>query len=492
MSKSSDSVSPRLAADRFRPKYHFLPPGNWMNDPNGTIYWKGRYHLFYQYNPEGAFHGTIHWGHAVSEDLVHWTDLPPALASDPEGPDRDGCYSGTAFVNREGIPTIIYHGNPDGICIATAKDEELIDWQKHRANPVIPEPKPGDEYEVRGAPCAWLEGETYHAVTGGISWRPKGIPSKGRDRAFLFSSEDLEHWDYLHPFYEGGEYTEGGEDCAVPDFFPLGTKHMLLFASHLRGTQYYIGTYSDKRFLPERHGRLAYGDSGRIGSFCEGQTLLDDRDRRILFGRISECRYEDIQRDSGWAGILTLPLVLSLSDEGDLNIEPVAELKQLRGKGEHFSDIGIGKNAVVPIRGTGGDSLEIAAVFEGKGAQEYGLKVLCSPKGEEQTLVRFSPEVRGSPRYRNLILDVSRSSAGDDVYNRESQIGPLILPKEQPLDLRVFVDRSVVEVFANGRQYLTKRIYPVRDDSLGIQLFSRGGEATLRSMDVWQMDSIRL
>ena len=490
MRDSADSLRQKPASDPHRPKYHFLPPSNWINDPNGTIFWKGQYHLFYQYNPGGAFHGSIHWGHAVSGDLVHWVVLPPALAPDPDGPDRDGCYSGTAFMNREGVPTIIYHGNTGGICIATAVDEKLIKWHKFEANPVIPDPKPSDEYEVQGAPCAWLEGDTYYAVTGGISWRPKGIPSKGRDRAFLFRSQDLEHWEYIHPFYEGGEYTEGGEDCAVPDFFPLGTKHMLLFASHLRGAQYYIGTYSDHRFHPERHGRLTYGDSGRIGSFCEGLTLKDDKGRRILFGRISECRFEDIQKESGWAGVIALPMALALSGEGELAIEPVTELDSLRGEQKHFSNIEIGKNAVVPINGVHGDGIEIAAVFEDRGAQEYGLMVRCSPKGEEQTAVRFSPEVLGSPRHRNLILDVSRSSSGNEVYNRESQIGPLILPKGQFLELRVFVDRSVVEVFANGRQYLTKRIYPARDDSLGIKLFSRGGEAVLRSMDVWQMDSI--
>ena len=94
----------RLAADPYRPAFHYLPPCKWMNDPNGTIYWKGRYHLFYQYNPDGPWHGNIHWGHASSEDLVYWVDHPISLIPGPEGPDRQQCYSGAAFVNKEGIP----------------------------------------------------------------------------------------------------------------------------------------------------------------------------------------------------------------------------------------------------------------------------------------------------------------------------------------------------------------------------------------------------
>jgi beta-fructofuranosidase len=141
-----------LADDPHRPAYHYLPPCKWMNDPNGTIYWKGCYHLFYQHNPDGPWHGNIHWGHASSEDLVHWTDHPISLAPGPDGPDRDHCYSGAAFVNAEGVPTHIYHGVPDGICLATSTDDLLLEWEKHPANPIIPDPGPGGEYVVRGAP----------------------------------------------------------------------------------------------------------------------------------------------------------------------------------------------------------------------------------------------------------------------------------------------------------------------------------------------------
>ena len=97
-----DATSP----DPDRPRSHFLPPSNWLNDPNGLIQWRGVYHMFYQYNPAGPFHGTIAWGHASSTDLVHWTHLPVALAPSPDGPDAGGCWSGCA-VDDDGVPTII-------------------------------------------------------------------------------------------------------------------------------------------------------------------------------------------------------------------------------------------------------------------------------------------------------------------------------------------------------------------------------------------------
>ena len=185
-------------------------------------------HIFYQYNPNGAFHGTIHWGHASSADLVHWTDHPIALPPGPEGADRDQCYSGAAFINKEGVPTFIYHGLPDGICLATSDDDMLINWEKHPANPIIPNPQAGDEFRIGGAPCAWVEGDTYYALTGNSGAAPPDV-------AYLYTSQDFAHWEYLHPFYEGGVFTEWGEDCGCPDFFRLGDKHVLSFTSHPRG-----------------------------------------------------------------------------------------------------------------------------------------------------------------------------------------------------------------------------------------------------------------
>ena len=136
-------IDPRrkeLAADRYRPLYHYQPPANWMNDPNGTIFWNGWYHLFYQHRPYDSgppnpADGSCHWGHAASKDLIHWTDLPVALAPTPEGPDNRGCASGNTVIN-EGVPTLIYYGIYGGICTATS-DDDMITWEKSPYNPCL-------------------------------------------------------------------------------------------------------------------------------------------------------------------------------------------------------------------------------------------------------------------------------------------------------------------------------------------------------------------
>src|SRR5438270_8215944 len=115
-----------LAHDPLRPEYHLLPPHNWMNDPNGPIWWKGQYHLFYQLNPHAAIWGDMHWGHATSPDMVHWRHEQIALAPTPGGADSEGCFSGSAGVDN-GVPTFISTGvrnaPPDQVTIRDGHDK---------------------------------------------------------------------------------------------------------------------------------------------------------------------------------------------------------------------------------------------------------------------------------------------------------------------------------------------------------------------------------
>ena len=151
----------RLAADPYRPLYHFSPPGNSMNDPNGLCQWRGRYHLFYQFRPEGS--DRVHWGHTVSDDAVHWQDLPLALYPDKE---RD-CFSGQTLV-EPGRVIAIYHGTQSGNSLATASDPLLLNWRKHPGNPVIPivpVNENGAPYRIFD-PCIWKEEDGYYALSG--------------------------------------------------------------------------------------------------------------------------------------------------------------------------------------------------------------------------------------------------------------------------------------------------------------------------------------
>ena len=225
--RAAGDLATAFARDPHRPAWHFTPPAAWMNDINGALFWKGRYHIIYQYNPDGAYWHLIQWGHASSIDLVHWVHHPVALTPDAEGPDRKGCYSGGALVSKEGIPTLIYYGNPDGLCLARSSDDLLIEWTKDPGNPVIPQPAAGSadygRYTIHD-PCGWLANGLYYAAVN------KSDPQGQGDAAYLFRSTDLRAWDFVDLFYQSRrEWTEGEEDCAVPDFFPLGDRHMLLF-----------------------------------------------------------------------------------------------------------------------------------------------------------------------------------------------------------------------------------------------------------------------
>ena len=472
--RPADSTQHRrpLDDDRYRPRYHFTAPSNFLGDPNGPLFWDGKYHLFYQYNPDGAYDNArrMHWAHAVSEDLVRWTDLPIALAPDLDGPDRSGCFSGAATI-WDGVPTLVYYGNPDGICVATSDDGRLT-WQKHPRNPVIPHSMDGGPRVFD--PGIWRENDTWYCLSGGSVEGP-------RDAAFLFRSEDLVDWEYVGLFYEPG----GENDCAVPDFFPLGDKHVLLFSSHKKGVQYYVGDYSPSRFEPVRHGRMNFGSMGlETGNLLAAYTRLDGSDRRVMFGWVSEGRTDEVQRRSGWSGTMCLPRALSLAPDGGLLQQPIAEIEALRRKHFRAADITVADGSVVPIADAGGDCLEIAMEADVSEARAFGLKVLCSSDETEQTVISYSREDA------ILSLDVERSSRGSDMVGREPQSSRLDLAEGEALSLRVFVDRSIVEVFANDALCLTKRVYPQREDSTGIRLFANGGDVTVRRVETWQLDTI--
>jgi beta-fructofuranosidase len=477
-------IDPRrleLAGDPHRPGYHFLAPANWMDDPNGVIQVGGETHLFYQWIPDSPSRsgGPFHWGHAVSQDLVHWRDLPIALSPTPGGPDQEGCWSGGAVLDR-GVPTIVYRGRLGGetaVCVATSSDG-LLTWDKYPGNPVIAEATRKEDIPA-GDPYVWREGDHWYCVMGSHTG------SGGA--AVIYRSPDLLQWEYLGPLLTGRKQ-ETGPSWEVVNFFKLGDRHVLTASLYQTWKSiYFAGTYRDHRFSSQGWADL---DSG--GHFYAPYVFSDDRGRKILMAWSWEGRHEDLSIAAGWSGVHVLPRVLSLREDGTLGYQPVPELQKLRGRHYRFQEQSIRPLDKSLLPEPKGDMLEILAVIDPGDSRTTGLRVRTSPEAEEETLIAFDrKQGRLSVDRRKASLDpgvhrhVYRAQPTAMVHS-----GPLQLEEDEFLRLHVFIDRSILEVFANGRLCLTSRIYPTRSDSTGIGLFAAGGPAMLRSMEVWPMSPI--
>ena len=457
--ESARSLREAVLKDPARPRYHFVvPEGVAMPfDPNGAIYWKGRYHLFYIFQDTRLGRKADHWGHASSTDLFHWVHHPTGLL--------DGMYSGNCFINRDGVPTICYHQKGVGNAMAVALDDDLNEWRKLET--ITPKTEEGDEHHDRYKswdPFGWLDGDTYYAIFGG------GRPGVAK-------SPTLEgEWRYAGDlFAHGVEGVSLDEDVSCADLFALGDKDVLLCISHRLGCRYYVGVWKDEQFHPESHAQMSWVDH----SFFAPESLLDDKGRRIMWAWIMDEPQFGVRSQHGWSGTMSLPRVLTLGDDGQLGMDVPEEIEALRQEVFRKLDFDVPAHADVVVDDVSGTSLELGIEMAGGEASAYGVKVCVSPDGQEETLVFYDA------REKRLKVDTLRSGPHDTPKAVEA--GPLELKPGERLKLRVFVDRSVVEVFANGRQAVARRIYPARPDSVGVRLFSREAQARVHAFEAWQV-----
>lgn len=499
-----------FASDRYRPLYHFVSPEGALNDPNGLCFWRGRWHLFYQAFPPAD--PRPHWGHAVSPDLVHWSDLPYAIAPGPE----ESCWSGSTLVEEHRV-IAMYHGHQLGNMVAVAEDPWLLDWRKVTGGAVLPNPCPiwtptaggeampgvGGAPVPRGAinfiydPCVWKQGGFYYSVSGGTL--PHG-PSGKRTRAeFLFRSPDLVAWEYLHPLVEGDIFGLPGDDGGCPYFWPIGDRHILLHYSHMSGAHYLLGDYDTERqkLVATSGGRFTFGPWYPGG--VHAPTATPDGGG----GVIALFNVNAAKPTPGWNQVMSLPRRLTLAGRDDLRMEPAGDLESLRRGHTQASPMTLPANREVTLEGLRGDVAEVVAEIDPMAAQWVELNVLRSPDRAEFTRIAFTrhrgyvdwDRSDGWTRFNEsrdsvVLVDTAYSSELPDAECRAPEIAPFYLAPGETLKLRVFIDRSVLEVFVNGRQCLTVRVYPGRTDSTGLSLRAQGSDAALLSLDLWQLEGI--
>jgi sucrose-6-phosphate hydrolase SacC (GH32 family) len=459
-----------------------------MNDPNGLVYYDGEYHLFYQHNPDDTVWGPMHWGHAVSTDLIHWQHLPIALFPDDVGNIFSGSavidWENTAGFGEEAMVAIFTHENSgrqmQSLAYSTDRGRT---WTKYAGNPVIQ--PPNNIRNFRDPKVFWYDGE------GASHWVM--LVSAGSVILF-YTSPDLKTWEPVGGFGPGY-----GATCGVwetPDLFELPvdggpeTRWVLTVAiggcapAGGTGVQYFVGDFDGEKFTSENSkDTVLWVDSGADFYAPQGWNNAPDG-RQIWAAWMNNWSYAQDIPTSTWRGALTLPRELGLTKTPDgvrLVQEPVPELEELRDRHRSWEDVTISGESDL-LAEVSGETLEIVAEFEASQAMDadrLGLRVR-SGKGSYTTIGYV-------PKQEKLFVD--RSHSGDVAFS--PSFSAVHVAGLEPIDgrirLHVFLDRSSLEVLAgDGQVSFSEQIFP-DDASLGVEVFSEGGKARLARLDVYEL-----
>lgn len=472
--QSVRAATPRAEADPTRPVFHFRPPALWMNDPNGTIYHNGYYHVFYQHNPYGDAWGHMHWGHTRSRDLVHWENLPIALWPSKEL-GEEHCFSGCAWINDEGQPFILYtevatgerRNRPPNQQWAALGDADLITWQKHPDNPVLSLDNHGGpdfEGDWRDPFIFSAEGRTFLVIGA-------NLPEIAT--VALYEAEDgtLTRWRYQGILYQEPRSQTQLLEC--PNFIQLGDKWILL-TSPYRAVEYVVGTFDVQTltFTPEHKGVLDGGYSlyaaseagqpaDRKPNYYATNILFDDQNRRVLLGWIRE-----FAPGRGWSGCLALPRLLSLGADGHPRQQPIPQLQTLRSQQLSFERFTVEGSTV--LSNVSGDTLEIKAMLAWDNADVVGIQVRRSDNGEQAVEIRYD---------------------GQTLHVAGAEMPYTPTEDNQRLHLHLFLDRSVLELFVDHGRACITRVLDAPVQNQGIALLAQGGTAQAE-VEVWPLKSI--
>lgn len=478
-----------IAADVHHPQIHVTAPRNWMNEPHAPFFYRGKYHLFYQHNPFGPYWHNIQWGHWVSDDLLHWKNLPPALVPEDDGVAPDGIWSGSATLDGNGNPVLFYTaGNDSKIpnqSVAEARpanlsDPQLVEWTK-ASYPSVEQGDLGLDGQFRD-PFVWKEDEsTWYMLVG------SGLKGQG-GTALVYRSHDLAEWEELGPLFTIDQEVnpQTGSVWELPVLLPVigpngQSKRVFLFNPWGPGSSaeihYFVGSFDPKsgRFVPEHRearlidlgGRIFTGPSGFVDP-VSGQTLL--------FSIVQDDRQPWDQYFSGWAHVSGIPRVLSLDEAGRLRSDPLPAVSRLRKKLEvDLENVSLAQaNAALQNLQSPLWDVELSLV---PGGGRSGLSVRRDSEGLEHTDLYYEA-TKGTFSANRTASSLGRTS--------KSPAGGRIQLKDGLLKMRTIIDRSVITTFLADGRNLTTRVYPQETGTDGLALVGDGSEIVV-SLKVWSL-----
>ena len=502
------STNPLLYHEQHRPQFHYSPPQQWTNDPNGMVYFEGEYHLFYQHHPESNVWGPMHWGHAVSKDLVHWENLPIALYPDSLGT----IFSGSAVVDWKNTSGFGKDGQPPLVAMFTYHSEKLLKegknnhqtqgiaysndrgrtWMKYEGNPVIG--NPGGIPDIRDPKVLWHEASKQWVVTLAV----------GQHIEF-WGAPDLKKWTKLSEFGRDHGGHDGVWEC--PDLFPLKvegrgeTKWVLIVNINPGGPnggsvgQYFVGNFDGKTFKLDTEfekqtpkGKGMWMDWGKDN--YAAVTWSDAPDgRRILLGWMSNWEYARDVPTTVWRNGMTLPRELSLAKTGSayrLVSLPAKELLVLRAKTSELQKMEL--SAPVDITASLGfaptlSEMELEFDMANGTAGIFGVE-LSNAKGETY---RIGYDAKSKQFFSD------RAKSGDLAFSKTFGPKPSTAPRAatgNPVKMHLFFDVASAELFADGGSTVMTEIFFPTEDFTTARLFAEGGKVTLSSGTVHQLNSV--
>ena len=472
-----EEVAGQLISDSDRPAFHLSPYTGWMNDPNGFSWYKGRYHLFYQYYPFESKWGIMHWGHAVSTDLLRWKFLPAALAPDTPA-DRDGCFSGSAAELPDGRQLLMYTGVISGPKPATggvSKDIQTqclavgdgIDYEKYAVNPVLTAddiPAGSSPYDFRD-PKMWRAPDgTYRCVVG-------NRPADGSGQILLYSSRDGFQWKFESVLAENRSRFGLMWEC--PDFFELDGRYVLLvspqdmlpsgFEYHNgNGTVCLLGDFDEKeqKFHDTHNQAVDYGID-----FYAPQTVLAPDGRRIMIGWMQNWdTLAILATPPKWFGQMSIPRELSIRNNR-LYQWPIRELETLRNGCVKYQNI----------------KLDGDLVLDGIRGRKVDLTITLRPGDPDRMYEKFAVwfgmdetyHTAISFRPKESILKIDRKFSGSRraiIHQRRCQV----TPRNGEITFRMILDRFSVEIFVNGGEHTLTATMFTDQKADGFKFFSIG------------------
>jgi beta-fructofuranosidase len=467
-----DFTSTDRPSDDLILNYHLMHPGGESapGDPNPAFFLDGVYHLHYILTHPWKGERSYSFVHVTSPDMLNWTWQTTKLQPSFTGHNM---YSGTGFLTKEGRPAAIYHGKgPDLTMIALAKDRQLSAWEQ--PYPIAVKHPDGSEAAItHWDPDCFLIGDTYYAISG------------GRQQP-LMKSKDLKTWEVVGDFlrHEMPDVAIG-EDISCPNFFELDGKWVLVCISHPLGCRYYIGEWDAEaeQFVPQTHGRLnwrrddqpVWGVRQRTDYFAPESVLTGDG-RRVLWAWI---RSPHLLNKT----IQALPRELNLPADGILRFKPIRELEALRYDHVRLGPIALDspvREYAAPVPAVAPPFLQRVATLD---SDAYEIQVTIPRADAERKIVGLTLFSDGQGCGLPILL---RPETGTlRVGTTDAPFAVADLPAGEDVTLRIFVDKYLVEVFANDRQAVLSSYAEER--ATGLDAFTIGAPTQISALDIWKL-----